>query len=103
MVGENKVAMYSIPQVFSVYQIDMEKVFNHIMMLETITFATILQKIFSSHSYKTAIQAGDKLSLSEMVTLIKDGFATIPDMIYKKPGELFIKIEKKDMENEFSR
>lgn len=103
MIGENRVAIYSVPQVFSIYKIDMEKLFNHIITLSTITFATILEKIFSTHSYKVSIQAGDRLSLAEMVDLVKEGFAVIPDMIYKKPGELFIKMEKKDMENGFER
>ena len=73
MIGENKIAIYSVPQVFSVYKIDMEKVFNVILYLtEIITFDHILDKIFAAHTCKIPIKIRDKLSLSEMVDLIKD-------------------------------
>ena len=38
MIGENKIAIYSVPQIFSRYKIDMEKVFNNILYLDIITF-----------------------------------------------------------------
>lgn len=71
-IGEDKVAMYSVPQVFSLYKIDMEKLFHHILMMETITFAGILDKIFATHACKVSIQAGERLSLAEMIDLIKE-------------------------------
>ena len=57
MIGENKVAIYSVPQVFSVYKIDMEKIFNHILYLDTITFDHILDNIFATHACKVSIKA----------------------------------------------
>jgi DNA mismatch repair ATPase MutL len=72
MIGENKLAIYSVPQVFSVYKIDMEKIFNHILYLETINFDYILDKIFATHACKVSIKAGDRLSLPEMTNLVKD-------------------------------
>ena len=72
MIGENKVAIYSVPQVFSVYKIDMEKVFNHILYLDTINFDLILDKIFATHACKVSIKAGDRLSLPEMTNLVKE-------------------------------
>ncbi len=72
MIGENKIAIYSVPQIFSVYKIDMEKVFNHILYLEKITFDHILDKIFATHACKVSIKAGDRLSLPEMTNLVKE-------------------------------
>ena len=57
LIGENKIAMYAVPQVFSVYKIDMEKIFNHILYLETISFDHILDKIFAMHACKMSIKA----------------------------------------------
>jgi DNA mismatch repair ATPase MutL len=50
----------------------MEKVFNHILYMEKITFDHILDDIFASHACKVSIKAGDKLSLPEMINLVKD-------------------------------
>lgn len=72
MIGENKVAIYSVPQIFSVYKIDMEKIFNHILYLDSITFDYILDKIFATHACKVSIKAGDRLSLPEMSNLVKE-------------------------------
>jgi DNA mismatch repair ATPase MutL len=72
MIGENKLAIYSVPQVFSVYKIDMEKLFNHILYLDTINFDYILDKIFATHACKVSIKAGDRLSLPEMTNLVRD-------------------------------
>ena len=76
-IGENKIAIYSVPQVFSVYKIDMEKIFNHILYLETITFDHILDKIFATHACKVSIKAGDRLSLPEMTNLVREGLQVI--------------------------
>lgn len=77
MIGENKVAIYSVPQIFSVYKIDMESIFNHILYLEKITFDHILDKIFATHACKVSIKAGDRLSLPEMTNLVKEGLSAI--------------------------
>jgi DNA mismatch repair ATPase MutL len=71
-IGETKVAIYSVPEVFSRYKIDMETVFNHILYMDTITFDYILDDIFATHACKVSIKAGDKLSLTEMTNLVKD-------------------------------
>lgn len=72
MIGETKIAIYSVPQVFSVYKIDMEKVFNHILYLDEINFDCILDKIFATHACKVSIKAGDRISLPEMTNLVKE-------------------------------
>ena len=104
MIGENKVAIYSVPQVFSVYKIDMEKIFNHILYLETINFDYILDKIFATHACKVSIKAGDRLSLPEMTNLVKDWFAGIPWLFVCQHGRpFFIKTEKWDIDKFFDR
>jgi DNA mismatch repair ATPase MutL len=95
MIGENKVAIYSVPQIFSVYKIDMEKVFNHILYLDIINFDYILDKIFATHACKVSIKAGDRLSLPEMTNLIKDGLVGVPGLFVCQHGRpFFIKTEK---------
>lgn len=104
LIGENKVAIYSVPQIFSVYKIDMEKIFNHILYLETISFDHILDKIFATHACKVSIKAWDRLSLPEMTNLVKDGFAGIPWLFVCQHGRpFFIKTEKKDIDKFFDR
>jgi DNA mismatch repair protein MutL len=95
MIGENKIAIYAVPQIFSVYKIDMEKIFNHILYMETITFDYILDKIFATHACKVSIKAGDRLSLPEMSNLVKDGFQTVHGLFVCQHGRpFFIKTEK---------
>lgn len=104
LIGENKIAIYSVPQVFSVYKIDMEKVFNHILYLDEINFDHILDKIFATHACKVSIKAGDKLSLPEMTNLVKDGFAGVPWLFVCQHGRpFFIKTEKWDIDKFFDR
>jgi DNA mismatch repair ATPase MutL len=40
--------------------------------MEKTTFNHILDYIFASHACKVSIKAGDKLSLPEMINLVKD-------------------------------
>lgn len=104
MIGENKIAIYAVPQIFSVYKIDMEKIFNHILYMETITFDYILDKIFATHACKVSIKAGDRLSLPEMSNLVKDGFQTVHGLFVCQHGRpFFIKTEKWDIDKFFDR
>ncbi len=103
-IGEIKVAIYSVPEVFSRYKIDMEKVFNHILYMEKITFDHILDDIFASHACKVSIKAGDKLSLPEMINLVKDWFAGVSGLFVCQHGRpFFIKTEKWDIDKFFDR
>lgn len=77
MISETKIAIYAVPQVFSMYKIDLEKLFRHVLYMETINFDTLLDNIFATHACKIAIKAGDPLSLPEMTNLIKEGFQVI--------------------------
>lgn len=104
MIGENKIAIYSVPQVFSVYKIDLEKIFNHILYLETITFDYILDNIFATHACKVSIKAGDRLSLPEMTNLIKDGLVGVSGLFVCQHGRpFFIKTPKQDIDKFFDR
>ncbi len=104
MIGENKIAIYSVPQVFSLYKIDMEKVFNHILYLETITFDHILDNIFATHACKVSIKAGDRLSFPEMTNLVKDWFAGVSGLFVCQHGRpFFIKTPKQDIDKFFDR
>lgn len=104
MIGENKIAIYSVPQIFSVYKIDMEKLFNHIFYLENITFDHILDKIFATHACKVSIKAGDRLSLPEMSNLVKDWLSGVPGLFVCQHGRpFFIKTEKWDIDKFFDR
>jgi len=104
MIGENKIAIYSVPQVFSVYKIDMEKTFNHILYLDHITFDHILDKIFATHACKVSIKAGDRLSLQEMTNLVKDWFSGVPWLFVCQHGRpFFIRTEKWDIDKFFDR
>ena len=57
LIGEHKIAIYAVPQIFSLYKIDMEKIFNHILYLDTINFDHILDHIFATHACKVSIKA----------------------------------------------
>ncbi len=104
MIGENKIAIYSVPQIFSVHKIDMEKVFNHILYLEKITFDHILDKMFATHACKVSIKAGDRLSLPEMTNLVKEGLSAIPGLFVCQHGRpFFIKTPKSDIDKFFDR
>ena len=104
MIRENKIVIYAVPQIFSLYKIDMEKVFNTILYLEIITFDYILDNIFATHACKVSIKAGDRLSLPEMTNLVKDWFAGVPWLFVCQHGRpFFIKTEKKDIDKFFDR
>lgn len=104
LIGETKLAIYSVPQVFSVYKIDMEKVFNHILYVDTINFDHILDKIFATHACKVSIKAGDRLSLPEMTNLVKDGFAWVAWLFVCQHGRpFFIKTPKWNIDKFFDR
>jgi DNA mismatch repair ATPase MutL len=56
-LSENKIIIYAVPQIFSVYKIDIEKLFTYILALEKITFDHILDAIFATKACKTSIKA----------------------------------------------
>jgi DNA mismatch repair ATPase MutL len=78
MLGENVIVVYAIPKIFVTHPIDMQTLLNHVLYLETITFAHLMEGVYASRACKTSIKAGHKLSLPQMEQLIQDGFDKIP-------------------------
>jgi len=104
LLSENKVIIYSIPQIFSIYKIDIEYLFTYILALEKITFDHILDAIFATKACKLSIKAGDQLSYEQMNRLLKDWFEYIEWMFVCQHGRpFFVKIEKNTIDKFFDR
>ena len=104
LLSENKIVIYAIPQIFMIYKVDIEELFNHILYLPQISYDHILDKIFASKACKISIKAGDKLSYQEMQHLVQEGFTAIPWMfVCQHWRSFFVKIDKKDVDKLFDR
>lgn len=104
LLSENKIIIYAVPQIFSVYKIDIEKLFTYILALEKITFDHILDAIFATKACKTSIKAWDSLSYEQMIRLLKDGFEYIEGMfVCQHWRPFFVKIDKKTIDKFFDR
>ncbi|MDD3262675.1 MAG: DNA mismatch repair endonuclease MutL [Candidatus Absconditabacteria bacterium] len=104
LLSENKIIVYAVPQIFSVYKIDIDNLFTYILALEKITFDHVLDAIFATKACKTSIKAGDTLSYEQMTRLLKDGFEYIEGMFVCQHGRpFFVKIEKKTIDKFFDR
>lgn len=104
LLSENKIIVYAVPQIFSVYKIDIDTLFTYILALEKITFDHVLDAIFATKACKTSIKAGDPLSYEQMIRLLKDGFEYIDGMFVCQHGRpFFVKIEKKTIDKFFDR
>lgn len=104
LISENKLVVYSIPKIFVIYPIDLEKLFNQVLYLEQITFDIFLDNIFATKACKTSIKAGHKLSFEQMAQLIKDGFEHIEWLFVCQHGRpFFIQIDKKNIDKLFDR
>ncbi|MBU0626347.1 hypothetical protein KKH82_02745 [Patescibacteria group bacterium] len=86
------------------YKVDLEKLFNHIFALDLISFDYVLDQILALQAYKTAIKAGDKLSMIQLSQLVKEGFKEIDGMLMAQDGKsFFVKSNKKDLDKFFDR
>lgn len=104
LLSENKLIIYAVPQIFSVYKVDIEKLFTYVFTLEKITFDHILDMIFATKACKISIKAWDPLSHEQMIRLLKDGFEYIEWMFVCQHGRpFFVKIEKKTIDKFFDR
>lgn len=104
LLSENKIIVYAVPQIFSMYKVDIEYLFTYILALEKITFDHILDTIFATKACKISIKAGDSLSYEQMTRLLKDGFEYIEGMFVCQHGRpFFVKIEKKTIDKFFDR
>ncbi len=104
LLSEHKIIVYAVPQVFSMYKVDIEHLFTYILALEKITFDHVLDTIFATKACKTSIKAWDPLSYEQMTRLLKDGFEYIQWMFVCQHGRpFFVKIEKKTIDKFFDR
>jgi len=102
--SENRIIVYAVPQIFVMYKVDLEKLFTHIFYLEHISFDHVLDQVFASKACKTSIKAGDKLSLVQMIELVKEGFDAIDGMFVCQHGRpFFVKSDKKELDKFFDR
>ncbi|AHB41383.1 hypothetical protein P148_SR1C00001G0592 [candidate division SR1 bacterium RAAC1_SR1_1] len=104
LLSETKIIVYAVPQIFSMYKVDIEYLFTYILALQLITFDHILDAIFATKACKISIKAGDPLSYEQMTRLLKDGFEYIQGMFVCQHGRpFFVKIEKKTIDKFFDR
>lgn len=104
LLSENTLIVYSIPKIFILYPIDLEKLFNQVLYLDTISFDILLDNIFATKACKTSIKAGHKLSFEQMAQLISDGFKHIDGLFVCQHGRpFFIQIDKKNIDKLFDR
>lgn len=104
LFSENRIIVYAVPQIFVMYKVDMEKLFTHIFDLDQISFDHVLDQVFASKACKTSIKAGDKLSLVQMVELVKEGFDVIPGLFVCQHGRpFFVKSDRRELDKFFDR
>ncbi len=111
LFGNNKIIIHAIPQVFAIYQVNIELLFNQLRWAAqksweapAINFDVILDAILGMKACKASIKAGQKLQLAEMAQLIKDWSNYIPGMFVCQHGRpSIVKIEKNEIDNFFAR
>ncbi len=104
LLWENVMVVYSVPKIFVTYPVDLEKLFNHVLYLDEISFDHVLDGVFATKACKTSIKAGHKLSYDQMSNLIKDWFENIEWMFVCQHGRpFFIKMDKKKIDWLFDR
>lgn len=101
---EKKIIVYAVPEFFSIYKVDLEKLFDSIFYLENINFDSIIEKIFETKACKNSIKSWEKLSLEEMKKLVEDGFEFIKEWFSCQHGRpSFVKFKKEDIDKFFDR
>ena len=104
LISDTKVVVYAVPQIFSMYKVDIDVLFTYIFSLEEISFDHVLDSIFAMKACKTSIKAWDPLSHEQMQNLIKDGFSEIDWMFVCQHGRpFFVQIEKGSIDKFFDR
>lgn len=104
LLSEETVVVQWVPEVFSRYPIDLERLFNVILYLEDISYDLILDQLRATKACKAAIKAGDRLSLSQMQQLINDGLSNIEGMFVCQHGRpFFIHIPRGQIDKMFDR
>lgn len=96
LLSDTKLVVYAVPRIFVDYKIDLERLLQHVLYLDVITYDHILDEIFATRACKTSIKAWEKLSLYQMQQLLQDWFTHIDGMFVCQHGRpFFIQIDKK--------
>jgi DNA mismatch repair protein MutL len=105
LFGDNKVAVYAVPQVFTKYQVDIEKLLEHLLSQEgEMLLDHVLDMIFATKACKTSIKAGEKLNYYQMENLIREWLSSIDGMFVCQHGRpFFIQIDKKQIDGMMHR
>lgn len=104
LISENVVVIYAVPKIFVIYPVDLTKLLNHVLYLKKITYDNILDWIFATKACKTSIKAWYRLSMQQMMHLIKDGFENIEGMfVCQHWRTFFVQVEKKNIDKMFDR
>lgn len=104
LISENVVVIYAVPKIFVIYPVDLTKLLNHVLYLKKITYDNILDWIFATKACKTSIKAWYRLSMQQMMNLIKDWFENIEGMfVCQHWRTFFVQVEKKNIDKMFDR
>ncbi len=105
MFGDAKVSVYAVPQIFSLYKVDIAKLLDHVLSQEgELSFDHVLDMIFATKACKASIKAGEKLNYYQMEQLIRDGLSHIDSMFVCQHGRpFFIQIDKKQIDGMMDR
>lgn len=105
MFGDAKVSVYAVPQIFSLYKVDIAKLLDHVLSQEgELSFDHVLDMIFATKACKTSIKAGEKLNYYQMEQLVRDGLTHIDSMFVCQHGRpFFIQIDKKQIDGMMDR
>jgi len=105
LFGDNKLAVYAVPQVFSKYQVDIERLLEHLLSQEgEMSLDHVLDIIFATKACKTSIKAGEKLNYYQMENLIREWLSAIDGMFVCQHGRpFFIQIDKKQIDGMMDR
>lgn len=104
LLDDYTIVVYAIPKILSEYSIDIQKLFDKLLYMDDINMDSIFENIFATKACKTSIKAGEKLSMSQMVNLIKDAYKYIDKMFVCQHGRpSIVKLSKEDIEKLFDR
>lgn len=103
-IGESMIVIYAVPKIFVTYPVDLSKLLNYVLYLEEITYDNVLDWIFATKSCKTSIKAWHRLSMGQMLNLVKDWFENIEGMFVCQHGRpFFVQVDKKNIDKLFDR
>ncbi len=103
-IGESMIVIYAVPKIFVTYPVDLSKLLNYVLYLENITYDNVLDWIFATKSCKTSIKAWHRLSMGQMLNLVRDWFENIEGMFVCQHGRpFFVQVDKKNIDKLFDR